>query len=85
MSELNDMCIFRHFVSFYYSLRGDGMDFPEEDEDDPSKAKKKEPVSTDPNTVSSQQEADDIAKGKDKCFAKGHAIKLCVHPTFTFV
>nr|CAB3266633.1 signal transducing adapter molecule 1-like [Phallusia mammillata] len=51
-----------HFVSFYYSLRGDGMEFPEDDDTDPSKSKRKEPVSTDPNSVSSQQEADDIAK-----------------------
>lgn len=52
-----------HFVSIYYYLRGEGMDFPEEDESDPE-SKKKKTTSTvnNPDAVASQQEADDIAK-----------------------
>jgi len=43
-------------------LRGDGIEFPADDEDEAKKPK--EPVSNDPNVVSSQQEADDIARGE---------------------
>ena len=55
---------YSHFVSIYYYLRGEGMQFPEEDESDPQARKTSQaPVSTNPDAVSSQQEADDIAKG----------------------
>ncbi|CAK8671859.1 unnamed protein product [Clavelina lepadiformis] len=50
-----------HFVSFYYDLRGEKMEFPDA-EDDVPESKNKAVVSKDPNVVSSQQEADDIAK-----------------------
>lgn len=52
-----------HFVSIYYYLRGEGMVFPEEDESDPQSRKKTvAPVPVNADAVSSQQEADDIAK-----------------------
>lgn len=50
-----------HFVSIYYYLRGEGIDFPETDEYDTPK-KPSQPLTTNPDAVSSQQEADDIAK-----------------------
>uniref|UniRef100_H2ZH92 VHS domain-containing protein n=1 Tax=Ciona savignyi TaxID=51511 RepID=H2ZH92_CIOSA len=50
-----------HFVSFYYRHRGEGIQFPDT-EDDSATSTKNEPVSSDPNVVSSQQEEDDIAK-----------------------
>ena len=51
-------------MSFYYFQRGEGIEFPDSDESDTgTKKKKTEQVSKDPNVVSSQQEADDIAKG----------------------
>ena len=49
-------------MSFYYDLRGEKMEFPDA-EDDVPESKNKAVVSKDPNVVSSQQEADDIAKG----------------------
>lgn len=42
-------------------MRSEGIEFPTEEEIKPQK--KSAPVSKDPNVVSSQQEADDIAKG----------------------
>ena len=59
-----NICFFRYFVSFYYFQRGEGIEFPDSDESESgSKKKKPETTSKDPNVVSSQQEADDIAKG----------------------
>nr|XP_026691027.1 signal transducing adapter molecule 1-like [Ciona intestinalis] len=52
-----------HFVSFYYLHRGRGIQFPDTDEDASSTSKRStEPLSKDPNVVSSQQEEEDIAK-----------------------
>ena len=51
----------RRFVSFYYDLRAEGLEFPNTEDDTPTK--KKIEMSTNPDEVSSQQEADDIAKG----------------------
>ena len=48
-------------MSFYYDLRAQGFDFPDTEEDDAGK--KKTEVSNHPDAASSQQEADDLAKG----------------------
>ncbi|XP_039267687.2 signal transducing adapter molecule 2-like isoform X1 [Styela clava] len=47
-------------TSFYHFMRSEGTEFPTPEELNPKK--KAAPVSKDPNVVSSQQEADDIAK-----------------------
>lgn len=61
--EFKDDPDLSYFVSFYYFQRGEGIEFPDADESDNGPKKKKtEQVSKDPNVVSSQQEADDIAK-----------------------
>jgi len=62
--EFKDDPDLSYFVSFYYFQRGEGIEFPDSDESDTGSKKKKqtEQVSKDPNVVSSQQEADDIAK-----------------------
>jgi len=61
--EFKDDPDLSYFVSFYYFQRGEGIEFPDSDESDTGPKKKKtEQVSKDPNVVSSQQEADDIAK-----------------------
>ena len=62
LSACSLLIIHRHFVSIYYYLRGEGIDFPETDEYDTPK-KPSQPLTTNPDAVSSQQEADDIAKG----------------------
>jgi signal transducing adaptor molecule len=61
--EFKDDPDLSYFVSFYYFQRGEGIEFPDTDESESgTKKKKAETVSKDPNVVSSQQEADDIAK-----------------------
>ena len=60
--QIHFVYISRRFVSFYYELRAQKMDFPDTEDENPSK--KKAEVSTNPDVASSQQEADDLAKGK---------------------
>lgn len=52
---------FSKLTSFYHFMRSEGVEFPTPDDVNPKKTAA--PVSKDPNVVSSQQEAEDIAKG----------------------